>query len=132
MAKIYIIIIFKRGEIRSPQPVSKAANFKYYGYHFTRFVRNKRSNEFIHEQILTNSTSPTGYLRNNLAYLLGDTEVYQVRTYRYIYPLCKHFKFNKPELPYPEYNKGMLKIIWKRNNEQIKNKMIELLKKFPT
>lgn len=111
--------------------IYKAANFKYYGYHLTRFIHNIRNNEFTHEQILTNTTSPAGYLRHNLSFLLGDTEVYQVRTYRYIYPLCKYFKFNKPELPYPEYNKGMLKIAWQRDKGKIKNKMIELLQKLP-
>lgn len=111
--------------------IYKAANFKYYGYHLTRFVKNIRSNEFIHDQILTNSTSPTGYIRNNVSFLLGDTEVYQVRTYRYIYPLCKKFKFNKPQQPYPEYNKGMLKITWERDRKKIKNKIIQLLDRIP-
>ena len=40
----------------------------------------------IHEQILTTTTSPTGYLRSNIAYLIGDLEVLQVKTYRYILP----------------------------------------------
>lgn len=109
--------------------IYKAANFKYYGYHLTRFVRHIRSNEFTHEQILTNTTSPTGYIRNNVAYLLGDTEVYQVRTYRYIYPLCKRFRFCKAEQPYPEYNKGMLKITWERDRDLIKKRIVSLLDK---
>lgn len=111
--------------------IYKAANFKYYGYHLSRFLQNKRTDEVIQEQILTLQTCPSGYLRSNMAYLLGDFEVFQVRTYRYIYPLCKHFEFNKPELPYPEYNKGMLKVTWERDKGKIKNKMIELLQKLP-
>lgn len=111
--------------------IYKAANFKYYGFHLTRFARNIRSNEFTHEQVFTNSTSPTGYLRNNMSFLLGDVEIFQVRTYRYIYPLCKHFRFIKPEQPYPEYNKGMLKISWIRDRGKIKKKIIELLDKIP-
>ncbi|MBN1113388.1 MAG: hypothetical protein JXA53_10805 [Bacteroidales bacterium] len=107
--------------------IYKASNFKYYGFHLTRFLRNKRTEEYVHEQILTNTTSPTGYLRNNIAYLIGDTETYQVRTYRYIYPLCKHFKFNRKELPYPEYNKGIDLCEWKRDKEKIKERIVTLL-----
>ena len=43
--------------------IYKAANFKYYGFHYTRFLRNKRTGEFTHEQILTTTTSPSGYVR---------------------------------------------------------------------
>lgn len=111
--------------------IYKAANFKYYGYHLTRFLRNIRSNEIIHEQLFSNTTSPSGYLRSNMAFMLGDTEVFQVRTYRYIYPLCKNFKCVKKEQPYPEYNKGMLRITWERDKGKIKRKMIELLERVP-
>lgn len=111
--------------------IYKAANFRYYGYHFTRFVRIKRSNEFVHEQILTNTTSPSGYIRNNIAYLLNEVEIYQVRTYRYIYPLSRHFVFKLKEQPYPEYNKGMLKITWERDRNLIKKRIIKLLSNIP-
>lgn len=73
--------------------IYKASNFQYYGYHYTKFLENKRAGEVVHEQIFTNSTSPTGYLKSNISYLLGEFEIYQVKTYRYIYPLCKHFRF---------------------------------------
>ena len=109
--------------------IYKAANFKYYGFHLTRFVRNKRTNEYTHEQILTDRTNPNGYIRNNISFLIGECEVYQVRTYRYIYPLCKHFKFKTEAIAYPEYNKGMLKVIWKRDCEGLKRRVIELLEK---
>lgn len=66
------------------------------------------------------------YLRNNLAYLLGDLEVFEVDTYRYIFPLCKKFRYNKSELPYPVYKKGVFKIDLKRDKTLIK----ERLKKF--
>lgn len=38
--------------------IYKAANFKYFGFHHTIFVRSRRSGEVIHQQLLTNSTSP--------------------------------------------------------------------------
>ena len=109
--------------------IYKAANFKYYGFHHTRFLKNIRTSEMVHEQLFTNTTSPKGYIRNNIACLLGDMEGFPVRTYRYIYPLSKHFRFKLPELPYPEYNKGIIKIVWKRDNQKIKRNIISLLDK---
>jgi hypothetical protein len=109
--------------------IYKAANFKYYGFHFTRFLENIRSGEMVHEQIFTNSTSPSGYIRSNVGYLLKDFRFWQTRTYRYIYPFCKHFKFRDKELPYPIYNKGMDECEWKRDRELIKQRVKNLLDK---
>ena len=109
--------------------IYKASNFRYYGFHYTRFLRNKRTGEMIHEQILTTTTSPTGYLRSNIAYLIGDLEVFQVKTYRYIYPLCKRFRFNGPEKPYPQYEKGIDPVEWNRDKRKIKENIITLLDK---
>ena len=109
--------------------IYKASNFRYYGFHYTRFLRNKRTGEMTHEQILTTTTSPTGYLRSNIAYLIGDLEVLRVKTYRYIYPLCKHFRFIKPEKPYPQYEKGIDSVEWNRDRRKIKTTIIYLLDK---
>lgn len=109
--------------------IYKAANFKYFGYHYTRFLRNKRTGEFTHEQIFTNSTSPSGYIRSNVAFLLGDLEVFVVKTYRYIYPLCKKFRFKTKEKTYPEYDKGMEQTTWERDRQKIKTTVIELLER---
>ncbi|RKE02299.1 Mom family adenine methylcarbamoylation protein [Marinifilum flexuosum] len=109
--------------------IYKAANFKYYGFHYTKFLRNKRTGEYVHEQLFTNTTSPTGYLRNNISFLIGDLEIYRVRTYRYIFPLCKKFKFNRQELSYPDYNKGIDLCEWKRDKGKIKENIIHLLDK---
>lgn len=107
--------------------IYKAANFKYYGFHYTKFVRSKRSGEVIHEQNLTNTTSPTGYLRTNIAYLLNEYNVFKVKTYRYIYPLCRHFAYNGKEEPYPAYEKGELSTDWVRDIPKIKATIISLL-----
>jgi hypothetical protein len=109
--------------------IYKAANFKYYGYHYTRFLENIRTGEIIHEQIFTNSTSTASYLRTNISYLIGDFKTYQVKTYRYIYPLSKQFKFKMPEKPYPAYDKGMNQIEWVRDTTAIKSKITYLLTK---
>lgn len=109
--------------------IYKAANFTYYGFHYTVFCRNKRSGEIIHEQILTNTTSPTGYLRTNIALLIGDLDIFRVKTYRYIYPLCKKFRFCREPQPYPAYDKGEEPTQWHRNTDKIKSNIIKLLDK---
>lgn len=109
--------------------IYKAANFKYYGFHHTTFMENTRTGEMVHEQIFTNSTSPTGYLRANISYLIGDFKAWKVKTYRYIYPLCKHFKFKTEEKPYPEYDKRMQPFERVRNSTAIKEKITYLLTK---
>ncbi|MDR1199076.1 MAG: hypothetical protein LBK94_08730 [Prevotellaceae bacterium] len=109
--------------------IYKAANFKYYGFHYTRFLENIRTGEFVHEQIFTNSTSLTGYLRANVCYLVGDFRVWQVKTYRYIYPFDDRFRFRIPEQPYPAYEKGMQQTEWIRDTTTIKKNIIYLLKK---
>lgn len=111
--------------------IYKASNFKYYGFHYTRFLINSRTKECTHEQIFTNGTSPNAYIRANVGYLLGDFAVYSVKTYRYIYPLCKKFQFNKPELQYPEYDKGMVLITWKRDLKTLKRKVIKMINDLP-
>ncbi|MDE6037782.1 MAG: hypothetical protein K2G05_05930 [Duncaniella sp.] len=110
--------------------IYKAANFKYYGFHYTRFLYNRRTGEFTYEQILTNTSSPSGYVRSNIAFLLGDLDIFIVKTYRYIYPLCRHFKFKNTEKPYPEYDKGMEQVEWKRDKDKIKDRIIHLLDRF--
>lgn len=108
--------------------IYKASNFKYFGYHNTLFVRNKRTGEVLHQQILTNTTSATGYLRSNIAYLLGDLEPFTVKTYRYIYPLCKRFNFLKAiQQPYPVYEKGESPTEWVRNTTLIKERCMKMV-----
>ena len=53
--------------------------------------------------------------------------MYSVKTYRYIYPLDKHFKFLGKEQPYPAYDKGMDKIEWVRDKQKIKANIIKIL-----
>lgn len=109
--------------------IYKAANFRYFGFHYTRFLRNRRTGEITHEQILTNTKSPSAYLRANVAFLLGDFDVLVVKTYRYIYPLCKHFQFVKSEKPYPQYEKGFTLSEWLRDTRKIKDNCHEILEK---
>lgn len=94
---------------------------------------NKRIKKQIRTNILifTNSTSPSAYIRANIGYLLGDFAVYSVKTYRYIYPFCKHFRFNKPELAYPEYEKSMTLITWDRDRRSLKRRVIGMINDLP-
>ncbi|MGV4447909.1 hypothetical protein ACQ1PN_07890, partial [Ornithobacterium rhinotracheale] len=58
--------------------IYKAANFRYYGKHKTVFYKNKRTGEINHHMNLTRMDSKSMYLRNNIAYLLGDLEAFEV------------------------------------------------------
>lgn len=109
--------------------IYKAANFKYYGYHYTRFMENTRTGEVSHEQTFTNTTNTRGYLRANISYLIGELKAFDVKTYRYIYPFCKHFKFKTPEYPYPVYEKGVNPVDWVRDCTKIKANITYLLTK---
>lgn len=109
--------------------IYKAANFQYYGFHLTKFLRNVRSGEVIHEQIFTNTHSPSGFLRANVGMLLGDFDVFEVKTYRYIYPLDKRFRFVKPQKPYPAYDKGMEHAEWNRDRAKMIERCISILQK---
>lgn len=107
--------------------IYKASNFRYFGFHHTIFLRNKRSGEIIHQQICTNTTSKAAYIRANVAYLIGDFDVLIVKTYRYIYPLCKHFRSVFKEQPYPAYDKGYVAGEWKRDKETIRQRCVKML-----
>ncbi|WP_455592941.1 Mom family adenine methylcarbamoylation protein [Bacteroides sp.] len=111
--------------------IYKASNFRYYGFHYTRFLVNQRTGEVVHEQLFTNSTSLSGYIRNNVGYLLKEFKIYTVRTYRYIYPLDKKFQFCKSEKPYPEYQKGMDEVKWERDIKKIKERVKALIDAIP-
>lgn len=111
--------------------IYKAANFRYYGFHYTRFLVNQSTGEVVHEQLFTNTTSPAGYIRNNVGYLLKEFKIYTVRTYRYIYPLDKKNIFRKAEKPYPEYNKGMDEVKWERDIQKIKERLKRLIDIIP-
>lgn len=108
--------------------IYKAANFRYYGFHFTKFLRHRRTGEISHHQNFTNTQQRGCYLRNNIAYLLHDFDVFQVKTYRYIYPLCPKFVFTKGrEQPYPAYEKGELPCEWVRDTMKIKANIKRLI-----
>lgn len=107
--------------------IYKAANFKYYGVHKTQFFKNKRTGVINHKMNLTRMDSKGIYLRNNIAYLLGDLEVFQVNTYRYIFPLCKKFVYKRKKMPYPPYNKGVESVKLDRDKQLIKNRLKQFI-----
>jgi len=110
--------------------IYKASNFRYFGYHYTHFARNKRTGEIIHEQVLSNKCNTSGYLRSNIAFLIGDMELFRVKTYRYIYPFCKHFVFTKAkQRPYPEYEKGVHEPTWNRDHTLVAGHITKLVYK---
>lgn len=110
--------------------IYKAANFRYYGYTWTRFFRDKNTGRIYHNQILTNTTSPTGYVRSNVLLLLGDLVPFRVKTYRYIYPLDKRYRCLLKEQPYPEYERGEFPADYTPDREIIVRRVIERLRPF--
>ena len=108
--------------------IYKASNFQYYGFTESVFWENMKTGEIIHNSPMTNTTVKTGYIRHNTAYLKGDLKPFKVKTYRYIYPFEKSFKFKTPQLPYPLYDKGMTYITVKRDVEKIKANIERLSK----
>lgn len=111
--------------------IYKASNFQYYGMHKTTFLKNKRTGEITHHQNLTNTTRRSVYVRDNIAYLLGDLEIFRVNTYRYIFPLCRKFQFKTPSEAYPPYSKGQEPYVWQRNKKQIKEQLIKFINELP-
>lgn len=107
--------------------IYKASNFKYFGKHQTIFLENKLTGEITHQQNLTNSTSKSRYVRDNIAFLLGDFKTFKVDTYRYIFPLCKKFQFKSPQIAYPPYNKGQIEFDWVRDKKVIKERLINFI-----
>lgn len=117
--------------------IYKAANFDYYGYHWTTFFRNRRSNEVCHEQILTCATCASGFMRSNALLLAGDMIPFRAKTYRYIYPLHRSFRFigHGKKQPYPPYEKGTETAMWYINPERLRPRLIAaldtLLERYP-
>lgn len=99
--------------------IYKASNFKYYGYHYSLFYEVIESGEILHKVTIENQTN-SNYVRYNEALLNGEYRPFRVKTYRYIYPLDKSFRFLKTkEQPYPQYEKGIEYFDKKINRELI-------------
>ncbi len=108
--------------------IYKASNFRYYGYLWTTFHRNRRSGEITADQCRTNISCVTAFLRMNIEHLIGDLESFRVKTYRYIYPLHKSFRFTAAkEQPYPIYEKGATAVEVGINPERLRPRIISAL-----
>lgn len=109
--------------------IYKAANFDYYGYHWTTFLHNRRSGEITHQQNLSNSTCASSFLRANAELLAGDMIPFRVKTHRYIYPLHRSFRFigvGKKQ-PYPPYDKGTEPVEWNIDPERLRERLLRTL-----
>ena len=87
--------------------IYKASNFKYYGYLESTFWEDINTGEITHNVPITDISNPNSFIKLNTKLLKGELKPFKVKTYRYIYPFDKSFKFKTPEKHYPEYNKGM-------------------------
>lgn len=90
--------------------VYKASNFKYFGKHETQFFEDIFTKEVFHKVSLENTRKLNTMIAKNLVLANNRLRPFRVYTYRYLYILDK--KLNKSlklkELPYPEYNKGVM------------------------
>ena len=110
--------------------IYKASNFKYYGFHYTLFYEVIATGEILHKLTIEKQTIST-YVKYNEALLRGEYKPFRVKTYRYIYPLEKSFRFTKTkEQPYPKYEKGIEYFDQKINRELIKANIEKVRKKF--
>lgn len=117
--------------------IYKAVNFTYYGFHYTVFFRHVRSGEVFHEQVLTNAACPAGMFRANAALLAGDLRAFEVKTYRYILPLHRSFRFigaGKAQ-PYPPFERGVREVAYTINAGRLAPRlrmvMERLLERYP-
>lgn len=117
--------------------IYQAANFTYYGFHYTVFFRHVRSGEVVHEQVLTNAACPTGMLRANAALLAGDLQAFEVKTYRYILPLHGSFRYTgagEPQ-PYPPFERGVREVPYTINAGRLAPRLFavieRLLQRYP-
>jgi hypothetical protein len=110
--------------------IYKASNFKYYGFHYSKFFEHKKTGEIVQEQILTDGTCKSGYIKSNIKLLLSEYRVFKGKSYRYIYSFDKHFTFTlSKEQPCPPYDKGIEYIDYMFDKEKVKRKIIEMIEK---
>lgn len=107
--------------------IYKASNFRFFGFHHTKFLRNRRTGEVTHEQNFTNSQHKSIYLRHNLGFILKDFDIFRVKTYRYIYIFDKRIKLKFKEEPYPPYERGSEAVEWVRDKDTIIRRMVSML-----
>jgi hypothetical protein len=93
--------------------IYKAASFNYYGYNLSRFFQDIETGEFFHKVPFENTNRLQTMLSRNLRYLDKKLKPFNVKTYRYIYLLDRKTKIKLKQLPYPDYEKGMIEINYK-------------------
>ena len=86
----------------------QAANFSYHGFSKTMFQKHIETGETYHNVQFTNTANPRGMVWRNVMHAKGLLETFEVRTYRYLYPLNKRAKKNikLKQLPYPKERVG--------------------------
>lgn len=86
----------------------QAANFSYHGFSKTLFQKNIETGEIYHNVQFTNTANPRGMIWRNVLHAKGLLRTFDVRTYRYLYPLNKRARKNikLKQLPYPKERFG--------------------------
>ncbi len=86
----------------------QASNFLYCGFSKTMFQKHVETGEVYHNTQFTNTANPRGMIWRNVLHAQGVLLTFDVRTYRYLYPLNKRAKKNikLKQLPYPKERHG--------------------------
>lgn len=92
--------------------IYKATNFKYYGFSKTIFFKHKSTGEHIHKMMFEKTSRPKTMGKLCKQFVNNEFEIYEVKTYRYLYCLNKRlYKTIKlKELSYPKYEKSIKQI----------------------
>ena len=98
--KIRVIQSFADGRLGCGT-IYQASNFKYYGFHETEFLENKKDGRCFHEMVFHTSSRPLVITRN-LEMADNRFRKFKTRTYRYLYLIDKTVKIKKVEEPYPK------------------------------
>lgn len=87
----------------------QAANFVYYGSHSTIFHEDRFGFQ-IHDAVLADTRWHKSMTQKNLQWIRGELKTFEVKTYKYLYPLSK--KSRKTILlkqsPYPKERIGLI------------------------
>jgi len=93
----------------------QAANFGYYGSHSTIFHQDQNGFQ-IHDVGFHNTERHKAMVKKNLQWIRGELNTFEVKTYRYLYPLTKKAKKATKVTPLP-YPKERVPLTYKKDFE---------------
>lgn len=92
--------------------IYQAANFSYHGYHDTLFHRHGETGVVYHDVTFNNTENVAPMLLRNEFFVQGQLTTFNVRTFRYLYPLDRHARKTiiPAAQPYPKLRTGEMTV----------------------